>query len=74
MIAERIGFSAYITDNQERGPSFMMEQVKSNFAVPGVGYFKKFKTTGVDYFDARGTIHFTAAKYLDFSLLDMIKI
>jgi len=67
MIAERIGFSAYITDNQERGPSFMMEQVKSNFAVPGVGYFKKFKTTGVDYFDARGTIHFTAAKYLDFS-------
>ena len=67
MIAERIGFSAYITDNQERGPAFMMQQVKSNFAVPGVGYFKTFKTTGVDYFDARGTIHFTAAKYLDFS-------
>jgi hypothetical protein len=67
MIADRIGFSSYITDNQERGPAFMMEQVKSNFAVPGVGYFKTFKTTGVDYFDARGTIHFTAAKYLDFS-------
>ena len=58
---------SYITDNQERGPAFMMQQVKSNFAVPGVGYFKTFKTTGVDYFDARGTIHFTAAKYLDFS-------
>ena len=67
MIAERIGFSAYIADNQERGPSFMMEQVKTNFAVPGVGYFKKFKTTAVDYFDARGSLHFTAAKYLDFS-------
>ena len=67
MIADRIGFSSYITDNQERGPAFMMEQVKSNFAVPGVGYFKTFKTTGVDYFDAKGTIHFTAAKYLDFS-------
>ncbi|HSB94456.1 MAG TPA: hypothetical protein VLC28_15135, partial [Flavitalea sp.] len=67
MIADRIGFSSYITDNQERGPAFMMEQVKTNYAVPGMGYFKTFKTTAVDYFDARGTIHFTAAKYLDFS-------
>jgi len=67
MIAERIGFSAFITDNQERGPAFMMQQVNSNYAVPGVGFFKSFKKTAVDYFDARGTVHFTAARYLDFS-------
>lgn len=67
MIADRIGFSAHLTDNQERGPAFVMDQVRQNFAVPGVGYFKRFKNTGVDYFDARGSIHFTAAKYLDMS-------
>jgi hypothetical protein len=67
MIANRIGFSAYLTDNQERGPLFVQERINTSpFAVPGVGYFKKFKTTGTDYFEARGSINFTAAKYLDF--------
>lgn len=66
MIAKRIGFSAYLTDNQERGPLFVQEWVNGHDAVPGAGFYKTFKKTGVDYFDARGSINFTAAKYLDF--------
>lgn len=66
LIAERVGFSAYITDNQERGPLFVQNRIIQYDAVPGVGFYKDFKTTATDYIDARGSIHFTAAKYLDF--------
>ncbi|WP_315820540.1 hypothetical protein [Paraflavitalea speifideaquila] len=66
MIAKRLGFSAYFTDNQERGPLFVQQRIKAMDAVPGVGFYKDFKTTATDYIDARGSINFTAAKYLDF--------
>ena len=66
LIAGKIGFSAYVTDNQERGPLFLQDRIDSFSAVPGAGFYKNFKTTGVDYFDARGSVHFSATKYLDF--------
>lgn len=66
MIAERIGFSGYVTDNQERPPGFVQDYIADREAVPGFGRYNRFKNTGYDYFDARGSIHFTAAKYLDF--------
>ncbi|HVK46522.1 MAG TPA: hypothetical protein VM488_01730, partial [Pseudobacter sp.] len=67
MIANRIGFSAYAVDNQERGPQFLQERIASTNAVPGVGFYKRYQQTGVDYFDARGSINFSAVKnYLDF--------
>ncbi|MEP6928158.1 MAG: hypothetical protein ABI834_11000 [Ginsengibacter sp.] len=65
VIANRIGFSTTITDNQERGPLFFQSRVNEFNAVPGVGFYKKFKTTGYDYFDARGYITFNATKYID---------
>ena len=65
LIAKRIGFSAYLTDNQERPPLFVQDYVNMRQAVPGTGYYKRFKTTAYDYFDARGSINFTAAKYID---------
>ena len=65
MIARKIGFSAYLTDNQERGPRFVQERVNTTQGVPGAGYYKPFKTTATDYFDARGSINFTVAKYVD---------
>ncbi|MEO8412521.1 MAG: hypothetical protein ABI472_02635 [Ginsengibacter sp.] len=64
-IADRIGFSTTLTDNQERGPIFFQNRVNEFHAVPGVGFYKKFKTTGVDYFDARGYVTFNATKYID---------
>lgn len=67
MISKKIGFSTTITDNQERGPLFYQKYVNgdSGLIVPGVGFAKRFKTTGVDYFDARGYITFNVAKYVD---------
>jgi hypothetical protein len=68
LIAKRVGFSSFITENQERGPQFFQQKVKELRAVPGVGFYKPFKKTGVDYFDARGYITFNAAKFIDFQL------
>ena len=66
LIGKKIGFSTTITDNQERGPQFFQQRVNKFKAVPGVGFYKTFKTTGVDYFDARGYFTFAAVKnYID---------
>jgi hypothetical protein len=66
LIANRIGFDTYITDNQERGPEFFQQRVNSFDAVPGAGFYKPFKRTAFDYIDARGSIYFGAAKYFKF--------
>jgi hypothetical protein len=68
LIAKKIGFSSFITENQERGPSFFYDKVSSLRAVPGTGFYKEFKGTGFDYFDARGYVTFNATKYIDFQL------
>lgn len=69
-IAGKIGFSSTITDNQERGPLFFQQQVRNYRAVPGVGFYKVFKSdlSAQDYFDARGYLTFNAAKFIDFQL------
>jgi hypothetical protein len=65
-IAQRVGFAASITDNQERDPSYVQQWISDRQAVPGEGYYKEFKAAGgVDYFDARGYITLGVTKYID---------
>jgi len=64
-IANKIGFYAYITDNQEKDPMYVRDWVKMRKAIPGQGFYKSFKTTGYDYFDARGYFTFNVTKYID---------
>lgn len=64
MIASKIGFSTTITENQERGPQFFRSYTGIHRAVPGVGFYKRFKTTGYDYFDGRGYFTFGITKYI----------
>jgi len=65
-IANKIGFAAFVTDNQERDPLYVQQYVKAKKAVPGQGFYKEFKKTGYDYLDARGYITFNATRYIDF--------
>ncbi len=65
LIANKIGFSTTLTDNQERGPGFFQGWINANTAVPGVGFYKSFKNTAVDYFDVRGYVTFSATKYIN---------
>lgn len=65
-IANKIGFSAYLTDNQERDPSYVQRFIAERQAVPGQGFYKAFKDPGgVDYFDARGHFTFNVTQYID---------
>jgi hypothetical protein len=65
LIAKKIGFQGYLVENQERAPLFVRDRIAQYRAVPGAGFYKNFKSTGVDYFDARGSVMFNVAKYLD---------
>jgi len=64
-IGKKIGLFHYLTDNQERGPQFFQQQVNGARAVPGVGFYKPFKVSGYDYFDARGYITVRAGNAID---------
>lgn len=64
-IANKIGFAATITDNQERDPLYVQRLKNERDAVPGAGFVQDFKVTGYDYFDARGYITFNATRYID---------
>jgi hypothetical protein len=65
MIANKLGFSSFLTDNQERGPGYFQDRVAEFSAVPGAGYYKPFKRTAFDYFDNRASIYFNLIKYFD---------
>ncbi len=67
-IANKIGFTAMVTENQERPPSYVQQFITDRQAVSGAGYYKRFKAAGgVDYFDARGYFTFNVTKYIDVS-------
>jgi hypothetical protein len=66
MVGRKVGFYTYLVENQERGPQQYRDFVAKYRAVPGAGFYKSFKTTGYDYFDARGGVSFNIAKYIDF--------
>jgi hypothetical protein len=64
-LANKIGFYSVITDNQEKTPLYVRDFVNARKAVPGAGFYKPFKGTGYDYFDARGYFTFNVTKYID---------
>jgi hypothetical protein len=66
-IAKKVGFAAYMTENQERDPLYVQRFERERQAVPGVGFYKEFKQQAYDYFDARGYFSFNVAKFIDIS-------
>ncbi len=64
-LAKKIGFAATILDNQERDPLYVQKWENKFQSVPGAGYYKNFKGTGYDYFDARGYFSFNVTKYIE---------
>jgi hypothetical protein len=64
-IAGKIGFAASIIENQERDPLYVQDWEDKFKSVPGAGYYKNFKGTGYDYFDARGYFTFNVTRYID---------
>ncbi|MEP7317995.1 MAG: hypothetical protein ABI921_04625, partial [Panacibacter sp.] len=68
MISKKVGFNLYFTDNQERDPNYVKQWIKTYDAVPGEGFFKDVNLNSkgiVDYFDARGSVTWNVAKFID---------
>ncbi|MHB1921039.1 MAG: hypothetical protein ACYCOO_02270 [Chitinophagaceae bacterium] len=66
LIAKKLGFYTYISDNQERDPLYVQDRIAQYKAVPGMGYYKSYGGSGVDYFNSDGYITFAAIpKYLE---------
>lgn len=66
LIAQKIGFHFYATDNQEQGPIQFRQFVDSNRSVPGAGYHKNFKNgVGRDYIDARGSVSWNVTRFVN---------
>lgn len=65
LIAKKIGFDFYLSENQEKDPWYVRRFQQQFNAVPGGGYYKTFKTTGYDYLDARGSLFVNATKYIN---------
>lgn len=63
MIDKKIGFYTYLTDNQMILPSYVNEVATG---VPHEGFYKAFKGTGVDFFQARAYIDFNISKHIYF--------
>ncbi|MEI7801334.1 MAG: hypothetical protein WCI97_01690 [Bacteroidota bacterium] len=64
-IAQKVAFYIYIGENQARYTRYVQNYTTKAGAVPGEGYFKNFKGTGVDFLTTRGYIDFTAAKFIN---------
>lgn len=69
-VDDKIGFYAYISDNQERDPAYVRNWVGTRNGLPGNGYYKPFDghDNAYDYFDVRGGITFSAGKKAQFQL------
>jgi hypothetical protein len=70
LIENKIGFSFYFTENQERPPLFVSDWINKHEAVPGMGYYKSFKnsTTAFDYFDTRASVSWKVAQFVDMQI------
>ncbi len=68
MIDKKIGFYTFISENQMRLPAYASDysNLYGYYAVPHQGFWKSYKTGGVDFFEARGYIDFNISKHIWF--------
>ena len=69
-IDQRLGFYAFLSDNQEGVPQYVQNRIVRDTIVPHEGYWKPFKT-GVgqyDFFSARGYVTYAATKHINVQL------
>lgn len=64
MVDKKIGFYSSLTENQAQLPLYAMEYGKlyGYNIIPHQGFWKGFKTSAVDFFEARGYIDFSISK------------
>ncbi len=66
IIDKKVGFYAFISENQVRFPVYVRDFVAANRVLPNEGFWKSFGTNGYDFFNATGYISFNATKHINF--------
>jgi len=66
MIDRKIGFYTFLTENQMILPSYVQEGVSAYGVIPHEGFWKNFKSNGIDFFQARAYIDFNLSKHINF--------
>ncbi len=61
-ISKRLGFYSFLSTTQAVNPEYVRNWTARNGVIPHEGFWKDFKTNGVDYFTARGYISFELVK------------
>lgn len=61
-ISKRLGFYSFLSTTQAAFPEYVREWTTQHGVVPSEGFWKQFKTNGVDYFTAKGYISFELVK------------
>jgi hypothetical protein len=64
MIDRKVGIYAFMTENQAILPGYVDRQLDGNPVIPHEGFWKRFKTDGVDFFQARGYIDVNVSKHI----------
>lgn len=69
MVDRKVGFYAYLTDNQMVMPSYVWDQMSLNPVIPHEGFWKEYKNQkGVDFLQARGYITVDVSKHINVQL------
>lgn len=64
MVDRKVGFYAFIGENQAVLAPYVTQEKNRTLAIPHEGFWKGFKTNGVDFFQARGYIDFNVSKHI----------
>jgi hypothetical protein len=64
MIDRKVGIYAFFTENQAVLPYYVQRQFADHPVIPHEGFWKGFKTDGVDFFQARGYIDVNISKHI----------
>ncbi|NVO85484.1 hypothetical protein [Hymenobacter terrestris] len=69
-VDQRLGFYAFLADNQMAVPFYVQERVERDRAVPHEGFWKPFKTTPgqYDFLSARGYVTYAAGRHVSLQL------
>lgn len=68
MIARKVGFYTYMTENQMTVPGYVNDWQTQYNSLPQEGFWKRYKKNGYDFFTARGYITFSATRFIDFQI------
>jgi hypothetical protein len=74
MISEKLGFYAYLGENQSSYADYVQQNIKDNAAIPGEGRFKEFYSSVGDSLFAPGQDYFTARGYITFQPIERIRL